>query len=50
MDQTLADMASGLSFLKDKKGYVKNLPAKGLSQPEVLKKMKEYSSMGRGLN
>uniref|UniRef100_A0A6J0SV93 sphinganine-1-phosphate aldolase n=1 Tax=Pogona vitticeps TaxID=103695 RepID=A0A6J0SV93_9SAUR len=46
MNKTLEDMASGLSFLKDKKGYIKTLPAKGLSQPEVLKMMKEYSSMG----
>nr|XP_020638775.1 sphingosine-1-phosphate lyase 1 [Pogona vitticeps] len=46
MNKTLEDMASGLSFLKDKKGYIKTLPAKGLSQPEVLKMMKEYSLMG----
>ncbi|XP_020638775.3 sphingosine-1-phosphate lyase 1 [Pogona vitticeps] len=46
MNKTLEDMASGLSFLKDKKGYIKTLPAKGLSQPEVLKMMKEYSTMG----
>ncbi|XP_053244495.1 sphingosine-1-phosphate lyase 1 [Podarcis raffonei] len=46
INKTMEDMASTLSFLKEKTGYVKILPAKGLSQPDVLKKMKEYSSMG----
>ncbi|XP_053162023.1 sphingosine-1-phosphate lyase 1 isoform X2 [Hemicordylus capensis] len=41
-----ADMASSLSFLKDAKVYVKTLPEKGLSQPEVMHKIQEYSSMG----
>ncbi|KAH0623544.1 hypothetical protein JD844_006409 [Phrynosoma platyrhinos] len=46
MNKTVDDMASSLSFLQDKKGYIKTLPAKGLSQPEVLKMMKEYNAMG----
>nr|XP_060624829.1 sphingosine-1-phosphate lyase 1 [Anolis sagrei ordinatus] len=46
MSKTMDDMASGLSFLQDQRGYIKTLPAKGLSQPEVLKMMKEYNAMG----
>ncbi|KAF7247453.1 Sphingosine-1-phosphate lyase 1 [Varanus komodoensis] len=46
MNKTTEDMASSLSFLQDKRGYVKALPTKGMTQPEVIKKLKEYSSMG----
>ncbi|XP_074856364.1 sphingosine-1-phosphate lyase 1 isoform X1 [Carettochelys insculpta] len=46
INKTLDDVASGLSFLNDGKGYIKALPAVGLSQPVILEKMKEYSSVG----
>lgn len=45
-NKALDDLASSLSFLKNGKAYVKTLPAQGLSQPEVIQKMKEYSSLG----
>ncbi|XP_025029455.1 sphingosine-1-phosphate lyase 1 [Python bivittatus] len=44
--KTLDDMSSQLPFLQHKKNYITSLPAKGLSQPELLKKMKEYSTLG----
>ncbi|XP_061491240.1 sphingosine-1-phosphate lyase 1 isoform X2 [Rhineura floridana] len=47
MKKTLDDMTANLFFLQETKSYIKTLPAKGWSQPEVLKKMKEYSSMGK---
>ncbi|KAM6442247.1 sphingosine-1-phosphate lyase 1 [Liasis olivaceus] len=43
--KTLDDMSSQLSFLQHK-NYITSLPAKGLGQPELLKKMKEYSTLG----
>uniref|UniRef100_A0ACB8F823 Sphingosine-1-phosphate lyase 1 n=1 Tax=Sphaerodactylus townsendi TaxID=933632 RepID=A0ACB8F823_9SAUR len=45
-NKTVDEVISCLSFLKSAKSYVKELPAKGLSQSEVLQKMKDYSSMG----
>lgn len=44
------DVTSSLSFLKDEKDYIKALPEQGMSQPEVLKKMKEYSSKGMNVS
>uniref|UniRef100_A0A8C4WIM5 Sphingosine-1-phosphate lyase 1 n=1 Tax=Gopherus evgoodei TaxID=1825980 RepID=A0A8C4WIM5_9SAUR len=44
-NKALDDVASGLRFLNDGKGYIKALPAQGMSQPVLLEKMKEYSSM-----
>ncbi|XP_054838336.1 sphingosine-1-phosphate lyase 1 [Eublepharis macularius] len=46
-NKALDDVKSNLSFLQDGKPYIKMLPAKGLSQPEVLEKLKDYSSMGK---
>ncbi|XP_035167796.1 sphingosine-1-phosphate lyase 1-like isoform X1 [Oxyura jamaicensis] len=46
IDEALNDVTSSLSFLKDEKAYIKALPEQGMSQPEVLQKMKEYSSKG----
>ncbi|XP_030425831.1 sphingosine-1-phosphate lyase 1 isoform X1 [Gopherus evgoodei] len=46
-NKALDDVASGLRFLNDGKGYIKALPAQGMSQPVLLEKMKEYSSMGK---
>ncbi|XP_024062374.1 sphingosine-1-phosphate lyase 1 [Terrapene carolina triunguis] len=46
-NKALDDVASGLHFLNDGKGYIKALPAQGMSQPVLLEKMKEYSSMGK---
>ncbi|XP_065699579.1 sphingosine-1-phosphate lyase 1 isoform X2 [Patagioenas fasciata] len=46
IDEALNDVTSSLSFLKDEKDYIKALPEQGMSQPEVLEKMKEYSSKG----
>ncbi|XP_071896431.1 sphingosine-1-phosphate lyase 1 isoform X5 [Anas platyrhynchos] len=46
IDEALNDVTSSLSFLKDEKDYIKALPEQGMSQPEVLQKMKEYSSKG----
>lgn len=43
------DVTSSLSFLKDEKDYIKALPEQGMSQPEVLQKMKEYSSKGESV-
>ncbi|XP_063163589.1 sphingosine-1-phosphate lyase 1 [Candoia aspera] len=44
--KAMDDMSSQLSFLQYKKNYITSLPAKGLSQPELLKKLKEYSTLG----
>uniref|UniRef100_A0A8C2TEL2 sphinganine-1-phosphate aldolase n=1 Tax=Coturnix japonica TaxID=93934 RepID=A0A8C2TEL2_COTJA len=44
IDEALNDVTSSLSFLKDERDYIKVLPEQGMSQPEVLQKMKEYSS------
>ncbi|NXG28841.1 SGPL1 lyase, partial [Dromaius novaehollandiae] len=44
IDEALSDLTSSLSFLKDEKDYIKVLPEQGMSQSEVLEKMKEYSS------
>ncbi|XP_067408774.1 sphingosine-1-phosphate lyase 1 [Emydura macquarii macquarii] len=46
-NKALDDVASGLPFLNDGKDYIKALPARGMSQPALLEKMKEYSSMGQ---
>ncbi|KAM6104851.1 LOW QUALITY PROTEIN: sphingosine-1-phosphate lyase 1 [Pterocles gutturalis] len=46
IDEALNDVTSSLSFLKDEKDYIKALPEQGMSQSEVLEKMKEYSSKG----
>ncbi|XP_064369691.1 sphingosine-1-phosphate lyase 1 isoform X2 [Dromaius novaehollandiae] len=46
IDEALSDLTSSLSFLKDEKDYIKVLPEQGMSQSEVLEKMKEYSSKG----
>uniref|UniRef100_A0A1W7RG34 sphinganine-1-phosphate aldolase n=1 Tax=Agkistrodon contortrix contortrix TaxID=8713 RepID=A0A1W7RG34_AGKCO len=46
MAKTLEDMSAKLPFLQHKKKYFRSLPATGLSQPELLKKMKEYSTLG----
>ncbi|XP_042712819.2 sphingosine-1-phosphate lyase 1 isoform X2 [Chrysemys picta bellii] len=46
-NKALDDVASGLHFLNDGKDYIKALPAQGMSQPVLLEKMKEYSSMGK---
>ncbi|KFU90055.1 Sphingosine-1-phosphate lyase 1, partial [Chaetura pelagica] len=46
IDETMNDVTSSLSFLKDEKDYIKAMPEQGMSQPEVLEKMKEYSSKG----
>ncbi|XP_013922223.1 PREDICTED: sphingosine-1-phosphate lyase 1 [Thamnophis sirtalis] len=46
IDKTLDEMSAKLTFLQDKKNYLRTLPAIGLSKPELLKKMKEYSTMG----
>ncbi|XP_032087986.1 sphingosine-1-phosphate lyase 1 [Thamnophis elegans] len=46
IDKTLDEMSAKLPFLQDKKNYIRSLPAIGLSKPELLKKMKEYSTMG----
>ncbi|KAM9133597.1 sphingosine-1-phosphate lyase 1 [Pangshura tecta] len=46
-NKALDDVASGLRFLNDGKGYIKALPAQGMSQPVLLEKIKEYSSMGK---
>nr|XP_056706485.1 sphingosine-1-phosphate lyase 1 [Euleptes europaea] len=45
-DKAVDEALSNLSFLKCEKAYIKMLPAKGLSQPEVLQMLKDYSSMG----
>ncbi|XP_062436549.1 sphingosine-1-phosphate lyase 1 isoform X1 [Rhea pennata] len=46
IDEALSDVTSSLSFLKDEKDYIRVLPEEGMSQSEVLEKMKEYSSKG----
>ncbi|KAJ7426927.1 Sphingosine-1-phosphate lyase 1 [Willisornis vidua] len=46
IDEALNDVTSSLSFLKDEKDYIKALPEQGMSQSQVLEKMKEYSSKG----
>lgn len=50
IEEALNDVTSSLSFLKDEKDYIKALPEQGMSQPEVLKKMKEYSSKGMNVS
>lgn len=45
INKALDDVTSSLPFLKDEKGYIKALPAQGISQDELLEKMKDYSSM-----
>lgn len=49
IDEALNDVTSSLSFLKDERDYIKALPEQGMSQPEVLQKMKEYSSKGESV-
>ncbi|XP_038267036.1 sphingosine-1-phosphate lyase 1 [Dermochelys coriacea] len=46
-NKALDDVASGLHFLHDGRGYIEALPAQGMSQSVLLGKMKEYSSMGK---
>ncbi|NXA36648.1 SGPL1 lyase, partial [Eudromia elegans] len=46
IDEALVDITSSLSFLRDERDYVRALPEQGMSQAEVLEKMKEYSSKG----
>ncbi|XP_077206615.1 sphingosine-1-phosphate lyase 1 [Paroedura picta] len=46
MKKAMNDVVSALSFLDTGKPYVRMLPAQGLSQPEVLEKLKDYSSVG----
>ncbi|XP_066478040.1 sphingosine-1-phosphate lyase 1 [Tiliqua scincoides] len=46
VNKAMNDVAANLTFLKDAKSYVKTLPAKGLSQTEVMQKIKEYNTMG----
>ncbi|KAG8135314.1 putative Sphingosine-1-phosphate lyase 1 protein [Naja naja] len=45
--KTLDEMSAKLPFLQEQKNYLTSLPATGLSQPELLKKMKEYSTSGK---
>ncbi|XP_019394190.1 PREDICTED: sphingosine-1-phosphate lyase 1 [Crocodylus porosus] len=45
INKALDDVTSSMPFLKDEKGYIKALPAQGISQDELLEKMKDYSSM-----
>lgn len=40
------EVVSSLPFLNIGKPYVRTLPAKGLSQPEVLQQLKDYSLAG----
>ncbi|KAL8187007.1 UNVERIFIED_CONTAM: Sphingosine-1-phosphate lyase 1 [Gekko kuhli] len=47
LNKALDDVVSFLPFLNQGKPYVRTLPAKGLSQPEILQKLKEYSSAGK---
>ncbi|XP_070608313.1 sphingosine-1-phosphate lyase 1 [Erythrolamprus reginae] len=44
INKTLDEMFVKLPFLQD--NYLKSLPATGLSQPELMKKLKEYSTLG----
>ncbi|XP_062989078.1 sphingosine-1-phosphate lyase 1 [Elgaria multicarinata webbii] len=46
MNKTTEKMAASLMFLQGKSPYIKALPAKGMTQPDLIKKLKEYSSMG----
>ncbi|XP_060097166.1 sphingosine-1-phosphate lyase 1 [Heteronotia binoei] len=47
VNKAMDDVVSSLAFLHNGKPYVQTLPAKGLSQPEVLQKLKDYSSAGK---
>uniref|UniRef100_A0A8D0LB81 Sphingosine-1-phosphate lyase 1 n=1 Tax=Sphenodon punctatus TaxID=8508 RepID=A0A8D0LB81_SPHPU len=44
-NKAMADVAYSLSFLKEGKGYIRTLPAKGMSQHEILEKIQEYSAL-----
>lgn len=46
VNKARSDVAANLTFLKEAKNYVKTLPTKGLNQTDVMKKIKEYSTLG----
>ncbi|KAK2922123.1 sphingosine-1-phosphate lyase 1 isoform X1 [Channa argus] len=45
LNKALDDMSASLCTLKDGMSYTKQLPSKGLSQNQVLEKIKEYKSL-----
>ncbi|KAJ6657739.1 hypothetical protein lerEdw1_001926 [Lerista edwardsae] len=46
VNKAMDDVAANLTFLKEAKSYVRTLPPNGLSQAEVMQRIKEYSTMG----
>lgn len=47
LDKVLDDMSASLCTLKDGMSYTKQLPSKGLSQSQVLDKIREYETLSK---
>lgn len=47
LDKVLDDMSASLCTLKEGMSYTKQLPPKGLSQSQVLDKIREYETLSK---
>lgn len=50
LNKALDDMSASLCTLKEGMSYTKQLPSKGLSQSQVLDKIREYETLSKSWN
>ena len=50
LNKALDDMSTSVCTLKEGMSYTKQLPSKGLSQSQVLDKIKEYETLSKSRN